>query len=161
MVFSVRLFIWCGVILSPLLSIMAAQASSKYFDIPAWPGDEESCPAPGNIHSSHGVFRAPAKSEGVDWVGMSQGDVGENVLAFTKAIFVLAEQNSESRGFLASCIYRTSAGRYLSMRLDGNEYGHIMWIARSASWRQSQDFSSKTILECTDKGTRACGFFIK
>lgn len=157
-----RLFICCGVIVSQLFGFLATEASNQYFDTPAWPGDEESCPTPRNIQSNRGVYSSPAKSENVGWVGVLAYGGGEDVLAFEKAIFVLTEESSETRGFLSSCIYATSHGRYLSMRLDGgNKHDGIMWITRLSSWKRSKIFSSKTIMECTDKGEHACGFVLK
>lgn len=142
--------------------VLTAEANSRYFDIPTWPGDEESCPAPKNIQSERGVFSSPAKSQGVDWIGVLPSDGIESVVAFEKAVFVLAEEYSEIRGFLSSCNYATSKGRHLSMRLDaGNKPDQVMWIVRLSSWSRSQIFSSKQILECADKSERACAFFLR
>jgi hypothetical protein len=158
----VRLFVLRGIIFLQLFAIFPAGASSQYFDIPTWPGDEESCPTPGHIKNNRGVFVSPAKSQGVDWIGVLPSDGIENVVAFEKAVFVLAEENSETRGFLSSCIYTTSKGRYLSMRLDaGNKPDEVMWIVRLSSWSRSPVFSSKQILECADKSERACAFVLK
>lgn len=157
-----RLTVFIGFIFLQLFAVFAVGAGCQYFDIPVSPGDEESCPSPRDIKNNHGVFRSLAKSEGVEWVGVLPGEGLASVVAFEKAIFVLAEENSETRGFLSSCIYATSEGKYLSMRLNaGNKHDDIMWVVRSSSWRISQDFSSKKILECSDKSERACGFFLK
>lgn len=142
--------------------VLTAEANSRYFDAPTWPGDEESCPAPRNMQNDRGVFSSPAKLKGVYWTGVLLNGVMERAVTFEKAVFVLTEKYSENRGFLSSCIYATSEGRYLHMRLDaGNRHDEVMWIARSLSWSKTQEFSSGTILECTDKGERACGFFLK
>lgn len=157
-----RVLACVGVLFSQLFISMTADASSQYFDIPVWPGDEEYCPAPGNIQNDRGVFSSPAKAQGVDWVGVLPNDEIENVVAFEKAVFVLAEKNSETLGFLSSCIYTTSKGRYLSMRPGaGNKPDEVMWIVRLSSWSRSKAYSSRQILECTDKGERACAFFVK
>lgn len=157
-----RLFVLKGIVFLQLFAIFSTEASNQYFDIPDWPGDEESCPMPGHIKNNRGVFISPSKSEGVDWVGVLPGDGLASVVAFEKAVFVLTEENSKTRGFLISCIYTTSEGRYLRMRPNtGNKNDEIMWIVRTSSWKRSGDFSSKTILECADKGERACGFFLK
>ncbi|WP_446739788.1 DUF3757 domain-containing protein [Pseudomonas sp. TH49] len=145
-----------------MLTFSAAEASNQYFDIPVWPGDEESCPTPRNIRNNGNVFSAPAKSESVGWIGMLPGDGIENVVSFEKAVFVLTQEYSDIRGLLSACIYAMSKGRYLRMRLgSGTKHEEIMWIVRSYLWRRSQDFSYKIILECTEKNERACGFFLK
>jgi hypothetical protein len=146
-----------------LLTALPVEARSQYFDIPKWPGDGESCPAPNDIKSILGVFSAPAKTAHVDWMGVLPRAGGASVVAFEKAVFVLTEKNSETRGFLSSCIYATSTGKYLSMRLDaGNKHDEIvMWIDKSPSWVSSKDFSSTSILECADQKPSACGFFLK
>jgi len=158
----VRLLLCNGIIFLQVLAVLQAEANSQYFDIPVWPGAEESCPAPGNIRYNGGVYRSPAKSDGVDWTGVLPNEGSATVVAFEKAVFVLTEKNSETRGFLSSCIYATSQGRYLNMRLDaGDKYDEVMWVVKSSSWNKSPSFSSQAILECTNKHERACVFFLK
>ena len=157
-----RLFVFRGFVFLQLFAALSAQANSQNFDIPVWTGDEESCPTPRSIQFNGGVFRSPAKSEGVDWVGVLPGDGIANVVEFDKAVFVLTEENSETRGFLISCIYKTVDERYLKMRPNtGNRHDEIMWIVRPSSWKRSGDFSSKRILVCADKAERGCAFFLK
>ncbi|WP_425220321.1 DUF3757 domain-containing protein [Pseudomonas allokribbensis] len=158
----IRLIRW-GLLCSQLFVFAhAAAPDSKYFDIPAWPGSQESCPSPRDIKNRVGIFTSPAKSDGAEWVGVLVDGAMESVTNFKKGLFVLTHEGVDSSGFLSSCIYATSGGRYLNMRLDlGENYKQVMWVGRSLSWRESRGFSSPAILECTDKITAACSFFLR
>ena len=157
-----RLIRW-GLLCSQLFVFAhAAAPDSKYFDTPAWPGSQESCPSPRDIKSRVGIFTSPAKSDGAEWVGVLVGGEMESVTNFKKGFFVLTHEGVDSSGFVSGCVYVTSGGRYLNMRLDlGGNYKQIMWVGRSLSWSESRDFSSPAILECTDKTAAACSFFMR
>ena len=142
--------------------VQAAAADNKYFDIPIWPGSQESCPSPRDIKNRMGIFTSSAKSDGAEWVGVLVDGATESVKSFKKGLFVLTHEGVDNGGFLSSCIYVTLGGRYLYMRFDlGENYKQVMWVGRSLSWKESRAFSSTTILECTDEYSAACGFFLR
>ncbi|WP_248749813.1 DUF3757 domain-containing protein [Pseudomonas sp. MWU15-20650] len=150
-----------GVLLLQLVTLVSAAASSRYFDIPEWPGDEESCPSPGDIKNNLGIFSSPAKSSGVVWTGVLLDGGKDDVVAFKKGIFLLGEEGSKTQGFLSSCVYLTAEGRYLNMRLDlGKKYAEMMWITHSSRWKKSPSVREARVLECTETGKYACGFFL-
>ncbi|WP_186828373.1 DUF3757 domain-containing protein [Pseudomonas chlororaphis] len=156
-----RLVCW-GLLCSQLFTFVYAAPGSNYFDIPDWSGDQESCPVPRDINSKVGVFTAPAKNEGAEWVGVLLDGAMETITHFEKSYFVLTREGVDKVGFINNCIYQTSGGRYLNMRLDlGANYKQVMWIGNSLSWKTSRDFSSSTILECTDTYRDACSFYLR
>jgi hypothetical protein len=158
----VRLFIGRALLFFQLFTVATAQARSNYFDIPVWPGDEESCPAPNNIENNNGIFSSSAKTNGVNWTGVIIDDADDQVIKFEKGVFVLAEDNSLTRGFINGCIYVTQQGHYLNMRIDvGENYEELMWVVKSTAWRPSRALSSNHILECVDQEPGRCGFFLK
>lgn len=156
-----RLLGWV-LLCSQLFTFVHAAPGSNDLNIPDWPGDQESCPSPRDIKGVMGIFSAPAKSEGVEWTGVLVDGAMEAVTNFEKSYFVLTHQGVDKVGFINSCIYVTSGGRYLNMHLDlGGHYKQVMWIGSSLSWKESRDFSSSTILECTDTYRDACSFYLK
>ncbi|MBM0284981.1 DUF3757 domain-containing protein [Pseudomonas chlororaphis] len=156
-----RLLGWV-LLCSQLFTFVYAAPASNYLNIPDWPGDQESCPSPRDIKGMMGIFSAPAKSEGAEWVGVLVDGAMEAVTNFEKSYFVLTHQGGDKVGFINSCIYVTSGGRYLNMHLDlGGHYKQVMWVGSSLSWKESRDFSSSTILECTDTYRDACSFYLK
>lgn len=156
-----RLIRW-SLLCSQLFVFAHAASDKKMTEAPAWPGNQESCPAPKDIQNRAEIFTSPAKSDGAEWVGVVLGGSMESITNFEKGFFVLTKKNIDSSGFISSCIYLTSGGKYLNMRLElGENYKQIMWVGRSVSWKESRDFSSPSILECTDKNQGACGFFLR
>lgn len=157
------MFRWLGWgLLCSQLFIYVHAAPSSYFEIPDWSGDQESCPLPRDIKSAMGVFTAPAKSEGAEWVGVLLNGAMDAVTRFEKSYFVVTRQGVDKVGFINDCIYMTSGGRYLNMRLDlGGNYKQVMWVRSSLSWKESGDFSSSTVLECSDTYRDACSFYLR
>ncbi|MGE7959541.1 DUF3757 domain-containing protein [Pseudomonas sp. NPDC089530] len=156
-----RLVCW-GVLCSQLFTVAHAASGSSYFDIPDWPGDQESCPLPRDIKSQLGIFTAPAKGGGAEWVGVLVDGAMEAVTSFEKSYFVVTRQGVDKAGFINDCIYTTSGGRYLNMRLDlGGNYKQVMWVGSSSSWKESRDFSSSAVLECSDTYRGACSFYLR
>ncbi|MBP5059712.1 DUF3757 domain-containing protein [Pseudomonas chlororaphis] len=157
-----RKLVFWGMLCSQLFTFSHAAPGSNYFNIPDWSGDQGSCPLPRDIKARTGVFTAPAKNEGAEWVGVLVDGVMEAVTNFEKSYFVLTHQGVDKVGFINNCIYVTSGGRYLNMHLDlGSNYKQVMWIGNSLSWKESRDFSSSTILECTDTYRDACSFYLR
>lgn len=145
-----------------LLYSLFAEAQNQYFKIPMWPDSQESCPLPRDINQNSEIFTSPAKTDGAEWVGVLIGGEHESVLDFEKGLFVLTQDDYNGSGFLSSCIYSTSGGRYLNMRLElGMKYQQTMWIEHVSPWKPPSDNPTSAMLECDSKKLAGCAFYLE
>ncbi|RON54384.1 DUF3757 domain-containing protein [Pseudomonas frederiksbergensis] len=138
------------------------EAQNQYFNVSMWPDSEEACPLPQEIKKHAEIFTSPAKTDDAEWVGVLVGGQNEGVTDFEKGLFVLTQDDYNGVGVLSSCIYRTSGGKYLNMRLElGKQYQRTMWIERVSQWKPSSDHPSPIMLECDSKDLAGCAFHLE
>ncbi|NMY30672.1 DUF3757 domain-containing protein [Pseudomonas sp. WS 5412] len=121
-------------------------------------GNVESCPSPLDIKNKDGVFTAPANTQRARWAGVIVDGDFDYVVKFEKAMFFLLETKPFKQGLLNSCVYMTFAGKQLDLRLDFERPNKSLMRLGESSWRHSQEFSSPSVVECSDQFRDACRF---